>query len=195
MEGFDLLWCCCRSERVQAPSPGTETARQGFETAPALPVLACYHLTAFHFTNKIVMFIPHSVKNTVLAETHFCHKTKSDYSCNGAGWKVAPKLDSLCKLSGEGFGFKADNLYRALSLGSVSLSHEVWLQNGNSLGTTQIKKLFLSKASSPFARIPHSKEHTPVQLTVRSNRYFQIFLVFLSRNTWCIINKTARNYH
>lgn len=40
MEGSDLLWCCCRfeHERIQAPSPGTETARQGFETAPALPV-------------------------------------------------------------------------------------------------------------------------------------------------------------
>lgn len=118
MEGSDLLWCCCRSEyeRIQAPSPGTETARQGFETAPALPVPACYHLIAFHFTNKTVMFIPHSVKKTILAETHFCHKTKSDYLCNGAGWKVAPKLDLPCKLSGEGFGFKADNLYRALSL-------------------------------------------------------------------------------
>lgn len=104
---WKVLICCGAavdlSMRIQAPSPGTETARQGFETAPALPVPACYHLIALHFMNKIVMFIPHSVKNTILAETRFCHKTKSDYLCNGARWKVAPKLDLPCKLRGEGF--------------------------------------------------------------------------------------------
>lgn len=185
MEGSDLLWCCCRSEheRIQAPSPSTETARQGFETAPALPVPARYHLIAFHFTNKIVMFIPRSVKNTILTETHFCHKTKSDYLCNRAGWKVAPKLDLPCKLSGEGFGFKADNLYRKLSLQSVSLSHEVWPWNGNCLVTTQIKKLLLSKVGGPFARIPHSKEHTLVLLTARANR-LSIRLVTLGFYMW-----------
>lgn len=56
--------------------------------------------------NKIVMFIPHSI----LAEIHLCRKTKSDYLCNGADWKVAPKLDLQCRLGVEVFGFKADNL-------------------------------------------------------------------------------------
>lgn len=58
--------------------------------------------------------------------------------CNGADWKVAPKVDLQCRLGVEVFGFKADSLYRALSVQRVCLSHKVWLWGGNCLGTTKL---------------------------------------------------------
>lgn len=122
-----MLWCCCcrsEHEETQALSPGTETARQGFGTAPALPMPVSYFLLAFHFMNRTVMFIPHQ---TILAKIYLCYKTKSNYLCNGADWKIAAKLDLQCRQGVEVFGFKADNLYGVLSLRSVSLRREVWL--------------------------------------------------------------------
>lgn len=81
--------------------------------------------------------------------------------CNGADWKVAPELDLQCRLGVEVFGFKADNLYRALSLQSVNLGHEVWLWNGNCLSTTKIWDAPSQHAGWPICQDPSQQEaHT-----------------------------------